>query len=303
MNDVDAYVKDAVNGMKLKIRNDYKVHVDIVVNSDNESYTDNAWNALASFIIVARKEDGTLIDKTAYDGPCHYDLRKKGYEYLPTDCNAVALIDFSHRYKLLDDSIQNAAKSFIKFIALESPWKDCYIKTRNRYSNVWHMNVKRSGNELASACIAMRQAFEFGKFFLPMWQWLLEQNIDKRVAWLISYFISKKGDEFQFSSWHGGHDVMSTSAYYEDVFSFLANGLPGEVTDSYSEVMNYDDVYGVIGVEISWTSPNGIENFIKHNCYERVTGSGFDVKKVIPEKSVLDLCALIASKIEEAKHE
>ena len=267
-------------------------------------------SSTASFIVINQNVDGSYESRMLFDGPCHWDLKREGYDGEFEDgSKPVAVVDSVIRIRGLNKELRDVAKKYVCYFAYESPWSVCYDDSirRNqragkRFSYFWHMNLQVSGDMLASACIGMRQVTEEYYNILPMFKWCLEQGFSNTVSYILSYYMGRNEQGRFFHQDNGcSHCHIGSYASKDDVLNLFANGIDTEGQElSYQDCQMYYDVYGVVG-HYRYNETDKMRGWIRDHTPEKYTGDGFNRKSEIAEADVHKLAALIEQEIKERK--
>lgn len=251
-----------------------------------------------------------LVHKCDFGVACHYDLKKAGYANLSGRSKPFALLAYVNRIEHnLRGKAREAAQATADWIIKKSPWKDAFIKTsyKKALEEGLFVNIERTGNEIGSALIALRQLTEFPNQSATLAE-LRELEIPIEAAWILTFGVSHNNGVFTRGGLaNRGHVMMHDSTSLKMLASFFKNGLPKEVNEkrAYRNWQGYDAIYGVIDPACNnygndRVPADALKNFFVANLEVEMEGHGFARKAKVSVESIKKTSDLIMKAIKEA---
>jgi hypothetical protein len=262
----------------------------------------------ADFTVV-NHHNNHLYSKCSFGEPCHYDLKKAGYKNLNARSRPYTVVQWLGRINaLLQDECKEGALATAAWI-VTGPWKKAFKPKQDISKGYVEVNVDRTGNEIGSALLAIRQLTEFAGQSITIAK-LLKLGIDMPIAWLLSFRVSWNETKKCFTCGgleDRGHTMLHSSSRMGEVLRFLKKGLPKEVVEnrSYRNWQGYDNIYSVLDEEITSygraNDKDSVKEWFRNHLKFEVTGAGFDKKTEAKPEHLLEVAAIIKARMGEIK--
>lgn len=279
-----------------------------LIEDNNNKETFYARRGPADFTVV-NHHNNKLYSKCSFGEPCHYDLKKAGYNNINARSRPYTVVQWLGRINaLLQDECKEGALATAAWI-VTGPWKKAFKPKQDISKGYVEVNVDRTGNEIGSALLAIRQLTEFAGQSITIAK-LLKLGIDMPIAWLLSFRVSWNEAKKCFTSGgleDRGHTMLHSSSRMDEVLRFLKKGLPKEVVEnrSYRNWQGYDNIYSVMDEEITSygraNDKDSVREWFHNHLKFEVTGRGFDQKSEAKPEHLLEVAALIKARMGEIK--
>ena len=271
-----------------KVKKNLKKAVEEARKKAFEFYNVNKQRSCSAFFVFkASVNNGKVEDYGSVQEPCHYNMRVGASN---ARSKIVAMYDFINNIANQPEDQQKKSQALAEWILRESPWKKCFDRPpvwKNIFTHGIKMNIKRSGQELASACIALRATHEH-PHTATSFQTFVDKGYDKAVAYLMAYTFYQDGKNWKTTKmFTRGHNAITGSVNAKELIHFLKHGLPKTPkAPAYAKSGSYADVYALLG-KVYEAEPFTIATYMK--VKEKAAGGGFAAAVSVDEADVFAL--------------
>lgn len=246
---------------------------------------------------AAKMENNAIIVQLGQ--PCHASI---GYAF-PSEKKVKELAySVHHEVKRFDvdasKKSMNAYKKYLHYMLNESPWATCFltksVPVALRYDVL--MDVSRSRNEIAGACIALREGTEYeDKRYV--FEKVLDKGYSGHTAFLMSYVFGRSRENYSLLNLNRGHCVLSGYLACSDLFKLFKSGyFLTKGDETYSEAHSGYEVIRKIG---RIQNENHFSDFIRKLVVEQAEGGGWNAKKYVFEDNFFKVADEIEKKLKE----
>lgn len=154
--------------------------------------------------------------------PCHAQLA-----YTKTDKEVKTLVyAVSHEIKKYALKEHKNYRRYVNYILSTSPWASCFLTNSAaiafRYDIL--MDVSKSRNWIAGACIALREGSEH-HIKNALFCHLLDKGHNPHTAWVMSRcYVLKEKNTVTFTGASGGHMVINDGVNFDQLIAFMRDG-------------------------------------------------------------------------------
>jgi hypothetical protein len=121
---------------------------------------------------------------------------------------------------------KEAYKDWVHWVLNASPMAKCFITKRieDAMREGVYLDVTQPHSWNVTAAVLLRMGSEYPQR-LKVWKTLVENKVDKGIAWLLmSFYVPAAGGMYMQSNNGGGHDIVSPVFGFMQTLAFLKNG-------------------------------------------------------------------------------
>ena len=231
-------------------------------------------------------DGGKCVEKGA---PCYYRINNRSNHALRGMVFSINNCD-SLKIKGFDEWAQYVLyRSPVSDVFIQEDW-DTYI------TKGVTVDVDRTISEIATAAIWIREGYEFGHKFPPVFQHFKELGYGENTAFLMSHMfqISAKGEYTKIGFGGMGHYGISGDTSYDHMIKFFQEGFFKKIGEPASKQIGRYQIFESIGDQVA---KKRFDNVITDKLVYEMQGEGFHQKKILSKESVIEVAEFLHKQI------